>query len=287
MLWLTLYTETRARLTANPNLIVLEEKRTRDFLVRLVLSAAPAIDRDWKHAYETRPYWIEAAPKQRGNQPRGTGIPWIEVAECVPMSHISAQLARLLGDDVVYPGLPFGGDLRFSLERVLVHLDAKAAGPTDSHDEVVVPPFQVSGDGFVTSAGALKPQPSILNRGIVYPGRNKGGTFYPSLPPIYTYSGHTKLCVTAFLKVVYKVNSRGDQPLDHMTLVIVPNGILLSDHGIGKHPELFARGKDAKTTANRDKRCRVLFGPLADINGWRVTKFVRGPGGSWLTKSWK
>jgi hypothetical protein len=118
----------------NPNLIVTEERKTAGFLVDALLHVAPAIERDWKHSQETLPYWIEAAPKQRGRQPRGEGVPWIEVAEYVPISHMAGELGRRYGSNAVFPGLPTGGDLRFSLERVLVHLDGKAAGPNDKHD---------------------------------------------------------------------------------------------------------------------------------------------------------
>jgi Restriction endonuclease BglI len=260
---------------------VAEERSTRDLLVNLVLSVAPSIDRDWDHAVETLPYWIEAAPKQRGRGSSGTGVPWIEVAEYVPITHIAAELGRRYGKALVFPGLPTGADLRFSIDKRLVHFDAKAAGPNDKHDEIVVSPYQLSGDGAVTNTGALKPNPSILNSKLDFPGRRKSGTFYPSLPPIYTYDEQTKLCITTFLKVVYEVKSLGDQPLSHMTLAVVPNGILLHDHGLRLHPELFARGKDDKTKKARDRRCRVMFAPLAEIAPWRVTLFERGSHGRW------
>lgn len=283
--WFKTYTDARKRLSDNPGQIVKLEREARDFLLDALLTVAPAIERDWGHAHDTLPYWIEAAPKQRGRQPRNQGVPWIEVAEYVPMSHMAAELGRRFGNDAVFPGLPTGGDLRFSLEKVLVHLDGKAAGPNDRHDEVVVPPYQLSGDGAVTKTGQLAPKPSILNSALTFPGRNKSGTFYPSLPPIYTYADHTKMCVTAFLKVVYDVHSLGDQPLDHMTLAVVPNGILLHDEGLAQVPLLFARGKDDTSKPARDRRCRVMFDALAGIDAWRVTR-IEKQGNSWTDASW-
>jgi Restriction endonuclease BglI len=281
MSWVRRYQGARRELSANPQLIVADEKEIRDLLVDVILAVAPSIDRDWSHAQETLPYWIEAAPKQRGRSPSGTGIPWIEVAEYVPIAHIAAELGRRYKDELVFPALPTGSDLRFSLAKPLVHLDAKAAGPNDRDDEVVAPPYQLSGDGAITDEGKLRPEPSILNSRLDFPGRNKQGSFYPSQPPIYTYADQTKLCITAFLKVVYGVRSPGDQPLEHMTLAMVPNGILLYDHNLRLEPGLLARGKDDLAKSARDRRCRVLFAPLANIAPWRVTKIVRRMGCAW------
>jgi hypothetical protein len=92
--------------------------------------------------------------------------------------------------------------------------------------------------------------------------------------------------VTAFLKVVYDVRSLGDQPLDHMTLAVVPNGILLHDHHLGKTPLLFARGKDDANKPARDRRCRVLFDALAGLDAWRVTRILRDEKGRWTSAPW-
>lgn len=286
MTWLQSYNNARRRFSADPGEIEDIECESRDLLLDLILASASAIERDWAHANDTLPYWIEAAPKQRGRQPKNEGIPWLEVAEHVPISHLTAEFGRRFGTEIIFPGLPTGGDLRFATQRALVHLDGKAAGPNDKHDEVVVPPYQLSGDGAITDSGTLKPNPSIKNGPLTFPGRNKPGIFYPSLPPIYTYDGHTKLCVTSFLKVVYDVIAPGNQPLVHMVLAIAPNGILLHDHGLSEMPLLFARGKDDRSKDPRDRRCRILFNALSEINEWRVTKIFRDSSGSWTYSNW-
>ena len=284
MEWGDDYQELVAHYAANVQEIIDVEKGVRDLLVSVILDVAPGIEMDWNHAEETLPCWIERAPKQRGRAPSGTGIPWIEVAEYVPLTRISSELGRRQGDDISFPGLPTGGDLRVATGPVLIHLDAKAAGPNDRHDEVVVPPYQVSGDGEVDKNGSLAPQPTIRNSAIQFPGgpQRRGGVFYPSLPPIYLYpNGSHRLCVTAFLKVVYTIAGLGIQPLDHMTLALVPNGILLAQGGLGQTQELFARGKDDSSKDPEDARCRVMFDPLRRIASWRVTTIKRDSSGLW------
>lgn len=286
--WGAAYREAYDRYASDPDAIIEVEEKYCRLLLEVILAVASSIERDWNHAADTVPVWIERAPKQRGNAPSGLTIPWIEVAEYVPLSHVTAEFGRRFGMEARFPGLPTGGDLRVATDDALIHLDAKAAGPNDRHDEVVVPPYQISGDGNLSEMGRLAPNASVVNSVLTFPGRNKSGRFHPSLPPVYVYpDGTYRLCVTAFLKVVYTVTGLGIQPLDHMTLAIVPNGLLLHKHGMGQKAQLFARGKDATSKPLKDKRCRIMFAPLAAIAPWRVQTVSRGSDDDWEVTPWR
>jgi hypothetical protein len=284
MAWQDVYARERGRLLADLDRLVAIEKAAFDLLAEVTVAAAPRIARDWQHATDVLPHWIEMAPKQRGRGSSGLGIPWLEVSERVPLANVTAELTRRYGEDVRFPGLPAGGDLRFAVNDIFVHFDAKAAGPNDLHDEVVVPPYQVSGDGKLIQ-GLLAPQPTVKNTVITFRGRTsklKEYTFYPLLPPLYAYDDGTALtCITAFVEVVYDVHSLGNQPLKHLTLVVVPNGLLLFHAGLIEIPGLFARGKDDNSKPLEDHRVRIRFPELAAIAPWRVTKIAPDADGTW------
>lgn len=288
MNWKETYEAAHARYVSDVGAIEEAEREWTALLETMILAVAEGIARDWEHAAETAPCWIRRAPKQRGRAPSGAGIPWLEVAEYVPMSHLTAEFARRFGDEVRFPGLPTGGDLRIGLPGLVLHLDAKAAGPNDRHDEVVVPPYQITGDGRLVPDPSVHAGVSVSNSPLRFPGRRVPGEFHPSLPPFYLYAdGSAALCMTAFLKVVYSVTDQpGVQPLDQMVLAVVPNGILMRKRSLHQTPELLAKGKDDTSKSPEDSRCRVMFGPLAGINQWRVTKFARGLDGAWASHPW-
>jgi hypothetical protein len=285
--WEQTYNEAYTFYKENPEKVVEEEQEVARVLMEVALSEAPKIERDWNHAADTRPCWIERAPKQRGKDPSGDGVPWIEVAEYVPLTHLKIGLVSRYGSELSFPGLPTGGDLRVAFGSKVLHLDAKAAGPNDRSDEVVVPPYQISGDGLLTRDGVLAPEPTVENSVLRYPGRQKPGAFSPSLPPIYLYpDGEVRLCISAFLKVCYRVEEPGVQPLEHMTLAVVPNGILLHHQDLLNTPQLFARGKDDSSKPPEDVRCRIMFDPLAGIAEWRVRTIEKNDEGSWHEVAW-
>lgn len=288
MSWSKTYRKERDRLASDPSEIVALEQTVHDQLLEVIIEVAPAIASDWQFATDTRPQWIEAAPKQRGRGASGTGVPWIEVAEYVPISHIGAELARRSGLLTSFPGLPAGGDLRYANDDLLLHLDAKAAGPNDLHDEVVVPPYQVSGNGALVNNAAMPGGKAVKNDPITFTGQRNGRArqFFPGLPPLYVSRGSVRLCITAFIKVVYAVRSLGDQPLLHITLATLPNGILLSDGGLASTPTLFAPGKDATSKPLRDRRARVKFAGLVSIAAWRVACVSEASTGTgWIAES--
>ena len=170
---------------------------------------------------------------------------------------------------VTFPGLPFGGDVRFATDDALIHFDVKMTGPNDRTDEVVAPQQQISGDGSVCDNG-------IRNGSFLVQGQRASMQFYPKLPPFYEMAGSVRLCLTYFLKSVYSVQADGVQPLAYLEVACVPNGLLLM-HGSTycKITGLFIPGKDDQSVAPSDKRTRVRLNPLASIDdGWRCQKIV-------------
>lgn len=65
--------------------------------------------------------------------------------------------------------------------------------------------------------------------------------------------------LTYFLKVVYAVQAMGNQPLDYLELVCVPNGLLLFDGPkYALTPGLLIPGKDEKDHPKKRTRVRLL-----------------------------
>jgi hypothetical protein len=123
------------------------EKAYMEELFTMLSSEADDLYNDFTNRpFELRPFWINYPPEQRGRDSSGEGVPWLELGEKTIGSHLLQAVSRR-HPLVSFPGLPTGGDIRFSLDNVLIHLDIKLTGPNDNHDEVVVPPNQVSGDG--------------------------------------------------------------------------------------------------------------------------------------------
>ncbi|MCW5969855.1 MAG: BglI family type II restriction endonuclease [Blastocatellales bacterium] len=172
---------------------------------------------------------------------------------------------------VAFPGLPFGGDLRFATDDALVHLDIKMTGPNDNANEIVVPPQQISGDGALWSeADGMQNGPFLVK------GLRASMNFQPKLPPYYVMNGNIRLCLTYFLKGVYEVEGFGVQPLRHLEIACVPNGLLLFDGPkLAQTGELFIPGKDDRSKAEHDKRTRIRLDPLASLGKWRCTKISK------------
>ena len=239
-----------------------------DFLVGVTLAAAARLESDFGRANDLLPFWRNYPPKQRGRAPSGTSIPWSEVGE----KSLSSNLLRaILEKDptITFPGLPFGGDVRFANAEALIHFDVKLTGPNDRADEVVAPPQQLSGDG-------AKWQNGITNTPFAVTGTRANMSFYPKLPPFYVLDGSIRLCLTYFLKAVYTVQEYGVQPLHYLEVACVPNGLLLFDGPVyARTPGLLIPGKDDQTKPPEDKRVRVRLNPLATIQqGWRCRQIV-------------
>ncbi len=251
-------------------------------LFSVLLAKADDIYRDFTiQPHELHPFWINYPPEQRGRASSGEGVPWLELGEKTISSHLLQELSKRY-QNITFPGLPTGSDIRFSIDNVLIHLDVKLTGPNDNHHELVVPPNQVSGDGA-----------NWQNNGVVnshYPVYFQRGqrteinyNFQPKLPPFYIGDGKLLFCLTFFLKAIYEVTNFGVQPLTHFELACVPNGLLMFEPPTKywDFPGLIIAGKDEKNKPDDTKRIRVRFDPLAQIAKWRCRKLVRD-GISWL-----
>lgn len=278
------YFEYRQELLSNPDeLIKLEKDFTEILLNEVILPISDNIHKDFSiRPQQLVPFWKNYPPEQRGRQPKGTSIPWLELGEKTTSSNIIGQLAKVF-PDITYAGLPTGGDIRFTTGNFYIHLDIKLTGPNDNPNEVVVPPNQVSGDGEIWNDGVLN-----NSHPIVYLTSSKKGqvnyNFQPKLPPIYILDNQPLICLTFFLETVYEVESLGMHPLKYLELSCVPNGLLLFEtKKYCNLPGLLIAGKDDKTKADDTKRIRIRLKPLAKIDNWRSIKILKEKN-DWIAK---
>lgn len=269
------YKRHRKELLANSGAILIAtEQKYMTFLCEVCLEAAPAIHVEFNRCMALRPYWENYAPEQRGRKPKGESIPWGEVGEKTISYNIVKVLLRKR-PDLTFPGLPFGGDIRFATDDALVHFDVKLTGPNDNPDEVVASRNQISGDGIRWN------KKGVVNSPVKVQGPRASMDFQPELPPFYIEGTQRLVCLTYFLKAVYRVESMGEQPLDYMEIICCPNGLLAFDGPkYINHPNLFIPGKDEKKV--KHKRARLRLSPLSEIADWRCVKIVR-EGDHWTT----
>lgn len=257
------YLEIRNSILLHSDNLIEAERRYMGFLTETVLKATPQIVADFDRATDLLPFWINYPPRQRGRAYSGTSIPWSEVAETTIGSNVIRSLSES-NREINFPGLPSGGDIRFSSDNVFIHFDIKVTGPNDRADEVVASPNQISGDGIAWKDG-------LINSPVTVRGPRATMEFQPELAPFYIMEGKVLLCLTYFLKGVYVVEKLGYQPINYFELVCVPNGLLLFDGPLyANTPGLLIPGKDEKTFVK--KRTRVRLGPLEQIASWRRTK---------------
>jgi len=259
----------------NPDRIVTLEKSYMEFLLKTTLDAADDLFNDFASAADLVAFWINYVPKQRGRKPKGTSIPWIEVGEKSLSFNLLKSICKAK-PSITFPGIPFGGDVRFATDDAFIHCDIKLTGPNDNPDELVVPPQQVSGDGIRWDGKAINSPFKVI-------GPRAQMLFQPKLPAFYILNSKVLPCLTYFLKGVYTVEEWGVQPLNYVELICVPNGLLLFDSAHpAAIPGLFIPGKDVKSKALGDKRTRIRLGPLASSTGsWRCMKIKR------LEKGWQ
>lgn len=242
------------------------EQEYTSLLTQVTLSAAKEIQKDFSDSFELKPFWFNYAPRQRGRLPTGTAIPWGELGEKTIITRIIRSLIQEK-PCVHHPGLPIGGDFRFATEDALVHFDVKLTGPNDNPNEIVASSYQISGDGNTWNDG-------VLNTSFQVEGKRSSMVFQPQLAPFYVLQGTVLVCLTFFLKAVYTVHDLGNQPITHLELVCIPNGLLLFDGPkYALVQGLLIPGKDDKTI-KREKRVRVRLDPLATIAKWRCTRIV-------------
>ena len=139
-----IYFAERDKFAKNLPLIEKIEENYSDILLNdILLPSAENIYKDFsERALKLVPFWKNYPPEQRGRQPIGNSTPWLELGEKTIGSNIIAKLSSRF-NDIIFPGLPTGGDIRFATDNVYVHLDIKLTGPNDNPNEVVVPPNQV------------------------------------------------------------------------------------------------------------------------------------------------
>lgn len=271
------YFATRAKLMKDEQAAIpTSERKYMAELLDLARSVAEDIYQDLQQAVELRPFWLNYAPRQRGRSPKDESIPWGDMGE----KTIIARLGRAIATkypELTHPGLPVGGDFRLATTDALIHFDIKLTGPNDNPDEIVASPYQISGDGARWVNGVINSRETIN-------GPRATMEFQPQLPPFYVLKGNTLLCLTYFLKAVYMVREKGDQPLQHLELVCVPNGLLLFDgpEYSANTPQLLIPGKDDKKKTG-EKRVRVRLNPLASLGEWRCIKIIRSDEG-WVTR---
>ncbi|MBV9470127.1 MAG: BglI family type II restriction endonuclease [Abitibacteriaceae bacterium] len=75
------YFEHRSQLQQQSEALTWLEQHYMDFLVSVVLDAAPTLHADFSRSRDLVPCWISYSPKQRGRAPVGDSQPWSEVGE--------------------------------------------------------------------------------------------------------------------------------------------------------------------------------------------------------------
>ncbi|MSU58361.1 MAG: hypothetical protein EXS35_09300 [Pedosphaera sp.] len=281
------YNKARDYFIRNWRELVEIEKHTHSLIKQAVVENLSEIRRDYDEASFLHPFWQNYPPKERGRSPRGDQFPWIEVGE----HSVGFKLARILSNRVTIRevGLPSGTDQRFVFQseelgrcckitnQAMLFMDVKSVGPRDDEPHTVLSTYQVSGDGVWQSVNG-----GVKNSVMMARGDRSKHPFYCALPPLYVMSDDTVApTVSVFIKPVYQMVSLAEvkqneiqsgQPLDRITIVTLPNGLLLTQNPcyLKKHPSLFYPGKDDKKVAKTKKRARVSFDILREIEPWRV-----------------
>ncbi len=251
--------------------IIRAEQKYMQLFQKLIGDDAQILKRDFDLSSELYPFWANYPPEQRGRQPVGDSVPWIEVGQTSLTANITRLVVRSgLFGDVSFPGLPSGGDMRFATQDAFIHFDVKVTGPRDATDEVVASRNQISGDGINWDAnGLVNSEVKVRTKRSIQP-------FRPELPPLYILGERRLVCLTYFLKAVYRIEQPGVQPLSYLELVCVPNGLLLFDgpRYCDNFPGLLSPGKDDSTVPLARRRRRVNLTPLAGIGRWRCVQFM-------------
>lgn len=283
------YNRARAYFLANPDQLIALEQYCSKLVNQAIYNNYDEIEAHYNEATYLSPFWAKYPPDDRGRQPVGDQIPWIEVGEHA----VGHKLSRILGTSyrVSEIGLPSGADNRFvlysdeiadithgSTNCAFFFLDIKSVGPRDNFNHTVISPYQVSGDGIWDD-----PNEDMENSTMTAIGQRVTHLFYPAISPIYSFtSGEVAPTIHLFVKPVYRMlNLASDglkgQPLESIKNICVPNGLLLSENPgyLNTYPGLFFHGKDEKSKDPRKMRVRVSFALLSKIARWRVEEFTR------------
>ena len=281
------YNKARDYFILNWRELVEIEKYIHSLIKQALLESLSEIEADYNEASFLNPFWQNYPPEERGRSPRGDQFPWIEVGE----HSVGFKLARILSSraKIREIGLPAGTDQRFLLEseelgrtcqitkQAMLFLDVKSVGPRDDADHTVLSTYQVSGDGVWKT-----PNDGVKNSVMKAKGSRATHPFHCALPPLYALSNNTIApTVSVFVKPVYRMVAlstdklallKTGQPLQKVTIVMLPNGLLLTKQPgyLAEYPALFYPGKDDKTKTKTKLRARVSFEILRKIDPWRV-----------------
>jgi hypothetical protein len=243
------------------------------------------IQRDYNEASFLYPFWQNYPPEDRGRMPKGDQYPWIEVGEHI----FCPKISRFLGSSFTVrdTGIPTGPDDRYIIsakkiksilkitDSVWLFIDIKSVGPRDDQDHAVMSHNQISGNGTWT-----KKDFGIINDTMIAKGQRVSHPFYCAIPPLFVLSGGTIVPVIHIvLKPIYKMlrleSEEQGQPLGRVSLVSIPNGMLLTENPnyLQSYPGLLFPGKDDKEKDPRKVRARVSFEILRQIAEWRYMDF--------------
>lgn len=256
-----------------------------DLLSDFMIKNRDEIQRDYNEASFLYPFWQNYPPGDRGRMSKGDQIPWIEVGEHI----FCPKLSRFLGRSfkIRDTGIPTGPDGRYVIsdakissvlkitDSLWLFIDIKSVGPRDDQDHTVMSHNQISGNGKWTEKDF-----GIINDVMIAKGQRASHAFHCAIPPLFVLSdGTIAPVIHIVLKPVYKmlVSSNGEkgQPLDRVSLVSIPNGILLTENPnyLQTYPHLLFPGKDNKEKNPRKVRARISFEILRRIAIWRYTDF--------------
>ena len=276
-----IYNQTRNYLKQNRQVIEQAEKYITGSIFDVLNNIKNRIKNDYDAASSLRPFWKNYPPDDRGRQPRGDQIPWIEVGEHSVGDNLIKELS--IRGNIEFPGLPAGPDIRYivtdpniskmsngHLDGYWSFLDIKSVGPRDNFPHTVMSHNQISGDGkWDTFSGG------ILNSVMTATGKRTSHEFHCSLSPIYILNNGKKyISYTSFLKPIYGMGheTKFEQNLEGITFGCIPNGLLLTgnDGYLSTHPSLLFPGKDDKSKNPKKLRARVDFKILTQIASWRM-----------------
>ncbi len=233
------YNDAKKYFTDNFDKLIELEKYFANSITRLLKNNIEEIEADYNEASYLFPFWQNYPPDDRGRKPKGDQYPWIEVGEHAVGSKLGRFLATEYG--IKDTGIPTGPDQRFVLTHKDINeitggytnscwlfIDIKSVGPRDDFAHTVMSHNQISGDGRWDEI-----ETGVSNEVMQAVGKRTSHDFHCSVPPIYILSDGTILPVILMaVKPVYKMkslegNGESGQPLQRLTIVTIPNGLLL------------------------------------------------------------
>jgi hypothetical protein len=279
------YNEVRTFFVNNAESLIQIEQFCMELLSNFMMKNHDEIQRDYNEASFLYPFWQNYPPEDRGRQPKGDQFPWIEVGEHV----FCPKLSRFLASSFTIrdTGIPTGPDDRYIISGEKIHsilkitdalwlfIDIKSVGPRDDQDHAVMSHNQISGNGNWTEKDF-----GIINDTMIAKGQRVSHPFHCAIPPLFVLSdGTVAPVIHIVLKPVYKMlgleGEEKGQPLERVSLISIPNGILLTEnpHYLQTYPGLLFPGKDDKEKDPRKVRARVSFEILRQIAAWRCADF--------------